>query len=836
MEFFKKQWPHLAALAGLFLLACLFFSPAVFSGKALPQPDNDKARAMQTETQKYLKETGEAPNWTNSAFGGMPAFQIYQPLPSNLTKPIFYGLLLGKGVAAPHTAIFLAMMSLYLLLVVCRVDWRVAALGAATFGVSVYNADIIEAGHSTKMIAIGLLPGVFAGAILCYHGQFLLGGGLAALFMAMQVYANHVQITYYSMMILGILALAKLFEMLRGGRSMLWAQGSAALALAVALGVGANAARILPTMEYGQETIRGKSELKAKAEKGDGLDRDYLFGWSYGVAESMTLLVPHFAGGGAGEQIKGTALGKKINDQRTASRLMYSGDQPFVGTAIYFGAACLFLFFVGAFLVRGAEKWWLVGGALFMLSLAWGKNFFLNHVFYDYLPMFKKFRAVSMALGLSQMMVCILAALGLQELFDQDVSAEKKRKALLFGLAAAGGASLLALLYSFVGSFEGANDARNFAQNQELLPILKGDRAGLCRSDALRSLGIVLASFGILWLFLKGVLKSWLAVALVFLVAVGDVWSVASRTLNASKYESARKVEAAPEPLEADKQAMADRTDPHFRVIDLVRGDITTNYEPSFFHKNISGYSAAKLALVQDVFDAHFSKSLESALPIAGMLNAKYVIGGPQGQPPIAQRNPSAMGNAWFGKKAVVVADADAELAGLAKFNPRDSFLVQQKFADQLAGWQPSADSTDYIKLTSYHPDRMAYEFSAKTDQIALFSEVFYPHEKGWNLYLNGSLAANQIFKANYLLRAARVPAGQKQVLEMRFEPKSVKTGSTMGYVSSALVLLFCLAGLFFQFKNGAWAEPSQLADVEKRAEEKPQAEPPKSGKGKRGA
>jgi hypothetical protein len=431
---FKKFLPHLIAFGVLLAVAAVFFAPNAFSGKVLPQPDNDKARGMQTEIQSYIKTEGNAPLWTNSAFGGMPSYQIYSPMEGNLTGPVFNALLLWSDISsAAWVQVFLAMLCLYLLLSVMGADWRVAIFGALAYGITTYNIDILEAGHTTKMIALAFAPGVLAGMVLAFRGNYLLGGSLMALFISMQVYANHVQITYYTLLLCGIYFLAKLVDAVIEKSYTVWGKALVVSCLAIAVGFAANTSRLYCTYEYSKETIRGKSELSKSSSKGDGLDKDYLFGWSYGVAESFTLLVPHFAGGGAGESFTNTKLLSALDPQfrNQVKSLFYSGDQPFVGTAIYFGAIVFFLFIMGAWLVPGGPKYWLLAGGLFMISLAWGKNFFLNFVWYDYLPMFNKFRAVSMALGMGQLCFAILAALGLQKLTDPEVDPERKKKGAL---------------------------------------------------------------------------------------------------------------------------------------------------------------------------------------------------------------------------------------------------------------------------------------------------------------------------------------------------------------------------------------------------------------------
>lgn len=812
---YKKLVPHFIALGILLAVAAIFFAPNAFSGKVLPQPDNDKARGMQTEIHAYLKTDGKAPLWTNSAFGGMPSYQVYAPIKGNLTTTIYHALLLWTDISsAAWVQVFLAMLCLYLLLNVLGADWRIAIFGAMGYGFTTYNIDILEAGHTTKMIALALAPGVLAGLVLVFKGNYLLGGGLMALFLAMQVYANHVQITYYTLLLSGIYFLAKLVDAIRQKELPKWGKSLIISFLAIILGFAANTARLACTYEYSQETIRGKSDLSSQSGKGDGLSQDYLFGWSYGKAESFTLLVPHFAGGGAGETYKGTKLLSALDPQfrNQVKSLFYTGDQPFVGTAIYFGAIICFLFLLGALLVPGSPKYWLLTGGLFMITLAWGKNFFLNFVWYDILPMFSKFRAVSMALGLGQLCFALLAALGLQKLTDPEISVDRKKKAVWISAGTTAGLCLLALL---MGSTSGMND-QVLQQDTKLLSLLQEDRASMLQNDVFRSLGFIAVVTWLLWLFLQGYMKAGLMVILVALVSLADNWMVCTRSLTTQNYENKRAALAPPQPTEYDKQIKQD-PDPHYRVLDLARGGITGNAQTSYFHKSLSGYHAAKLSRYQEVIDTFLNADLGNNLHIVGMFNGKYIVT----QDGKVMRNPKACGNAWFVKHFDIVPTADAEINALHRLNPKDSAVVQQEFASTLQGLNLQADSTAQIRLSKYHPAKMEYEYSSNTEQLAVFSEIYYPPSKGWKCYLNGQPAPD-FFKVDYLLRGMRLPAGQNMRLEMRFEPACFKLGESIAYIASALLLLLFVGGLFLWFRKHPLDDPNNLTDIPRVEKETP--------------
>lgn len=779
---------HALAVALLTVVSLCYFMPNAFQGKVLPQPDNQKARGMQAEIKAYQESEGKVPLWTNSAFGGMPSYQIYSGAKGNLTAPIFNALLWGTDIMTKvWPQVLLAMLTMYFFLVVLGVDWRVGLLGAIGYGITTYNADIIEAGHTTKMIALALAPGMLAGMALAFGRYWLLGASVLALFTAMQVYINHVQITYYTLMLFGFFVLAKGIEAIRQKKWEQWGRAVVACIIALALGFAANTSRLWPTYEYSQETIRGRSELSSKKSKGDGLDTDYLFGWSYGISESMTLLVPHFAGGGAGESYRHTRLYTSVDPQyrNQISGLFYTGEQPFVGTAIYFGAVVVFLCLLGAFLVPGALKYWLMAGGLFMLSLAWGKHFFLNFVWYDYLPMFKKFRAVSMALGIAQLCFAALAALGVQRLLSAEVSKEQKKKALQWSV----GIVALLLLSAFALHSESGPYDGNLPP--ELLSLLKQDRADLLRSDVLRSLAFVAMTAALIWLYLRGTLKAAFVAVTLVVLALADHWPVSMRTLSWDKYRSSGVETFAPAPEPFDLEIKKD-PDLHYRVLDLSRGGITSNAITSFFHKSLSGYHAAKLQRFQEVVDTFLSSNLGQSLHLVGMLNGKYLVT----QDKQVMRLPEACGNAWFVQRYTLVPDADAELQALRSFDPKVEAIIQEKYASQLNGWTPIFDSTATIRLARYHPERMEYEYSAITDQLAVFSEIYYPPAKGWKCYLNGQPAPD-FFPANYLVRAMRLPAGQNMRLEMRFEPRSFYLGETVSYAASTVLLLLLLIAIW---------------------------------------
>jgi hypothetical protein len=835
---FKKLIPHLIAYFTFIVVTFILFMPAVFEGKVLKQGDTDRARAMQTEIKAYKNETGKGPLWTNSQFAGMPTYQINQTIKGNFTKPIYRASLLGQKTTDAHFVILLAMACCYILLIVLQVDWRISLFGALVYGISSYHIDLAEAGHITKLVTFAFLPLLYAGPILAFRGRYLLGSGLFALATALHIYANHIQITYYAFIMLAIMGIVELVKAIKNKELPAFAKTAGLLIFAAAIGVMSNTSKLWPSYEYAQESQRGKSELSAKAGQ-DGLSKDYIWGWSYGIKETMTLLVPQFMGGGASQRHEGRktydvvynnfiqqgyprADAIKTANQQTGA-ILYWGDQPFVGMGIYFGAVVWFLFILGAFLAKGSLKWWLIISTVLAIMFAWGGNFFLNDILVDYFPLFNKFRAVSMALGLAQLSAVILGLLGLQRLVDQSVDIKDKRKALMIAAGSTAGLCILAMLASYGMDMTGKNDS-NFGQ---IIGMVKEDRGAMIREDALRSLLFILAAAGLTWAYINSKLKGvWTVVAIGALMVI-DMWSFDTRYLYADKFETPREIASVAEPRPVDTQIKSD-TDPHYRVLDLAGGFPFSNVNTSFHHKSIGGYHSAKLMVFQEFIDAYPPNG--ENMDLYGMLNAKYIIQGQNGNAN-ANRNPDALGNAWFVSNYNIVENADAELAALQSLNPRNQAVIQDQYADQVKGQTFTTDSTAVIRLTEYNPDRLVYEYSANSPQLTLFSEVYYPADKGWKLLVDGT-ETDPIFKANYLLRAAVLPAGQHKI-EMVFKPRSFYLGENISRVASILTLLMFIGGIFIFVRDRGLPEVQHIDEL---PEKKPgaKAKPTKSKKGKK--
>ncbi len=831
---FKKLVPHLIAFFVLLIVAFARFSPIILEGKALQQGDNLQALGMQGESRKVEAQTGQYPLWTNAAFSGMPSYQILYPT-SNPIKYVQKALLLGNDMAPPHTGILLMMLGVYLLLVVLKVDWRLGIVGAIGFALAANHMDLAQAGHSTKIIAAAYSAPILAGLMLSFRGKYWLGGGLTALFLALQLYANHVQITYYLFLTLLIFGIVYLVDAVKNGWMPRFWTAAAVSIVAVLLAVGTNASRLMTTKEYAEETIRGKSELTKKegssgatADEGAGLSKDYAFQYSYGVMETWNLLIPNYLGGSSSEGFASDpnsatiAALRAMKSSEEAMQLAqktshYWGGQPFVGGGIYMGIVFSLLFFMGLFLVKKPLRWYVLASLVLGIMVAWGKNFpAFNYLLFDHFPMFNKFRDPKMFLIGCNMLVVAFGMLGLQAFLDKKTDQKERQRGLLLGGAITGGLLLVGFLLSFTLDYQKPGDQFPAA----LATAIASDRAGLLQADVLRCFLFAGLAFGLLWFWAK---KGFAPVVLAIgigLLAVIDVWGIGARMLGADDYVTQTQKNSMKAPTAADEEILKDK-DPHFRVADFRRGLPFTNAFTGYLHQSIGGYHAAKLMRYQEVVERYLNDPATSQ-QVYGMLNAKYFIN----RDDKALTNPSACGNAWFVKEVKVVPDGDAEIAALADLKPKEQAVVEESFAAGIKGFTPSFDSTATIQLTRYHPDSMTYAYSAGSDQFAVFSEVYYPPAKGWSMYLDGK-KTDDFIKANFLLRAAKLPAGQHE-LKIVFSPNSYHTGETITLIAALLVIGLAIWGIFWFSKNYQLPDAGNLpavVDRERPAAPKPRTE-----------
>jgi hypothetical protein len=725
-------------------------------------------------------------------------------------------------ILSPHILLAMLMLVAYGGFLLFGLNGLLALLGAVGFGFITNNLILMEAGHSTKLHTLVYVLPLLAAAWLTYRRNVWLGLGLFAFFLAIQIRAYHIQITYYTLLCIALLAVAEFFRNWKAGQVKQWVLASGFLAAASVIGVLSNTTMLWTTYEYAAESIRGRSDLASEAStQGGGLDKDYIFQWSLGKMESFTLFIPHFYGGGSAHKSRGAfAQDKNSQSFKELSRLASSGQipqqqvqqvaqltgtywgaQPFTAGPIYYGMVLCFLFVLGMFAVRGPEKWWLAGTFFFFLALAWGKNFAVfNNLMVDLFPMYNKFRAVTMTLTVAQVLVVLLGLLGLKTLHEEAKPGILTRLGLakfdngpgyvLAAGAVMAGLLVFALLFSYMGHLEGKYDAEllKYPGYANLVEALQADRASLLRGDVYRGFAFLALAMGLTWLYAKAgkleTLRPKMLLAGLLLVSLVDQWTVNNQYVNQKSFVSAKEVMTAPEPSPATAQVMKD-PDPHFRVLDLTHGDPFTSATPCFYYKNVGGYHAAKPMLYQNVAERYFSNNDIFGVNrhILQMLNVKYIVQDPQ--TPVLN---GALGNAWFVNEVQYVPNADEEIKAIgAGFTPQTKAITQEANKAYLEGIANQADSSDNIRLEAYHPERMIYKSSAKTERLAVFSEIYYPPAKGWKVYVDGQ-AAPDFIKVNYLLRGLRVPAGQ-HTIEMRFEPKSHSQGETLTLIGSLLAL-----------------------------------------------
>ena len=776
---FSKAKPHIIIIVLFALISFAYFSP-IIEGKRIDGHDVKTWIGMSKEISDFRDSSGNEALWTNSMFSGMPAYQISVKYSSNLVR--YIDKVISLGFPRPANLLFLYLLGFYLLLLSLKVDYRVAAVGAIAYAFSSYFFIIIQAGHMTKAHAIAYLPMVVASVIYTYRGKLLLGGTLTALTVALELYSNHLQITYYLILILIFIGLYQLFQDYKSQNLPSFFKRSAVLILAALLGTGTCFTRLKTTMDYGKDSTRGKSELTSNIEnKTKGLDKDYATQWSYGIAETMTLLIPNFHGGASQGELSTNsetynALKRSPNAKKIIKSLpLYWGDQPIVSGPTYAGAIVIFLFLLSLFLLKGRFKYWILSLTVLSIFLAWGKNFMpLTELFLDFFPGYNKFRAVSMILIVAEFTLPLLAFLALNNFIFSDADKLSKQKSLKNAFFITSSITLLfALVPNIFFDFVGFNDSM-LASNGWPVEALQSDRASMLSNDAWRSFFFILLAFLSLFFFLKHKVSSNNVILIFAVLLLFDMWTINKRYLNDSHFIRSSKVKIPYKASQADNFILSDN-DPNFRVFNQsvsTFNDASTSY----FHKSIGGYHGAKLKRYQELIDSHISKG---NMQVLNMLNTKYFIL----QNGKVNRNPNVLGNAWFIKDTKIVENADAEILALNNFDASSIAIIDKRFKSLIKEF--SSDSLSSIKLDEYQPNYLKYSSSSKENQIAVFSEVYY--DKGWNSYIDGELVSH--FRANYILRAMNIPKGN-HTIEFRFEPEIFKIGERISLASSILLII----------------------------------------------
>lgn len=822
----KGLAPYAGAILIFIVLSFIYFSP-VLEGKKLPQLDNSHAIGMSKELIDHEKETGEKAMWTNSMFGGMPAYQIR----SDSTKNIFsyFNKFTRMGLPYETVAIlFLYMLGFYLLLLSMKVDPWLSMVGAIAFAFGSYNLIIIIAGHITKTYAIALMAPVIAGILYAYNRNKWLGALFTAITLGMEIAYNHVQITYYLALMVMILIISKLIYAIKEKAVKAFAQTSAVLALAACLAILPNITNLWTTYEYGNYSIRGASELSVKGEtkENTGLDPDYAFGWSYGLHETFTLLIPNVVGG-ASEALANSDEAMKHVDNRLKEYVgqssQYWGGRVFTSGPVYAGALVCFLFFIGAFYYKGKERWWLIAVTILSILLAWGKNFpsFNYFMFYNF-PLYNKFRTVEMALVIASMAMPLLGFLGLKTLMDKPELIKQDSKWFLIAFALTGGVSLILALfptafYTFLSPMEAQGITAQIQQGGEqaqmyrLLEInLVTARQALFTGDAWRSFIFILIGSASIWFYAQNKLAARYLVWGLAIVIFIDLWGVDKRYLNNDHFQSATKSKKEFAQSKADQTILRD-SDLYYRVLPIYRDPFKDGFTP-YWHKSVGGFHGAKLRRYQDVYDRYIHanwqtlmQKLQTAqtlgeleeelefMPVLNMLNMKYLIYNPNAEPIF---NPSYMGNAWFVNDVKWVNNADEEIAAIGGVNLKSTAVVDKRFSSLVDDY--SVDSIQgSIALISYTPDHLVFETTSTQDQVAVFSDVYY--EKGWNAYVDGELKPH--FRTNYILRGLMIPVGE-HTIEFKFEPASFKAGQWISIIGSLSILLLIGAAGYYSWKR----------------------------------
>ena len=728
-------------------------------------------------------------------------------------KNVYDSLFVGPR---PASYLILGLVSFYLLLLAFGVNPWLSIVGALAFGFCSYNFQILQVGHNAKMVAISLMPMVLASVVFAFRKNRWLGAVFFGITLAFQIMANHPQITYYLAFIVLFYGIAQLYKAVKAKALPAFLKTVTLLVVAVLFAAATNINHLWPTWEYSKYTMRGGSELtlNQNSQTKGGLDKEYATAWSYGIDETLNLMIPNFKGGASGGALdKNSETYKFLNSQGASNAdqiiqqlPLYWGEQAFTAGPMYMGAIAIFLFVLGLVLIKGPMKWWIVGISLLALFLGWGRNFmFLSSFFYDYIPLYNKFRVPSMILIVLQLTIPLLGIYTLNKILNGEYEKKTLLKGLKIAVGVTGGiCALFALLPGLAGSFVSPADSQYPDWLRQYLPQ---DRESLLRSDAFRSLVFILLACIVIWAWMIQKIKSTHVVIVMGLLILADMWTVDKRYLNNDHFVKQREFNNQYQPRPVDQAILADK-DPNYRVLDISVNTFNDSHT-SYHHKTIGGYSAAKLQRYQDIIDyfiypemQSIGKTLESSPTLSAMeeslskqtvlnmLNTKYVIVHANSAP---VNNKYAYGNAWFVKDYELVNTPDEELLGLKQIDPRESAVISKEFESVIQDKGFNFDENATIQLTSYAPNKLEYKTSAANEQLAVFSEIYYP--KGWNVYIDGN--KTDLLRADYILRAVIVPAGEHTVT-FEYKPESYYMGARISAISSSLLLLALLGGIVF--------------------------------------
>ena len=831
MRTYKKFLPDVVVILVFAIISFAYFLVPVTQGKILFQHDASAGVGSAQEFTEYQNRTGETTRWTNSIFGGMPTYQMspsYQSTDGLSQVMNAYHLWLPDNV----WFLFAYLLGFYILLRAFDFRQTLAALGSIMWAFSSYFLIIIAAGHLWKVMALAYLPPMIAGIVLAYRGRYLSGFIVTALFTAFEIKANHVQMTYYYLFIILFMVIAYLVKAVREKQLTGFMKSTGVVAAAAVIGIAINLSSLYHTWQYQKESMRGKSELVKKDaanQTSSGLDRDYITQWSYGIDETLTLLVPD-AKGGATVPLSKNATAMAKADPQIQSMIpqlydaipQYFGTQPGTSGPVYVGAFVLFLFILGLFIVRGSMKWALLAATVLSVLLAWGHNFMgFTNFFLDYIPMYAKFRTVASILVIAEFTIPLLAALALKKIVDEPEVLTKQMKFVYISLAlTAGVALLIALFPGMMEPFVSDQERQMITSIQgmdgntanTILANIAAMREAMVSADAWRSVIIILIGFALLFLYKMKKLRADYMVICMAVLCLVDMWQVDKRYLNDEMFVPKSERDMPHQATSTDLAIMKDKS-LDYRVLNLASNTFNEN-ETSYFHKSIGGYHPAKLRRYQEMIDAYIAPEMQAAMqaiaakngnmqevdgakvfPVLNMLNTKYFILPLQGGATMPLQNIYAQGNGWFVDKINYVADANAEYSGVGKIDVRHEAVADKKF-ESVLGQAQSNDSTAIVRLVKYEPNNLQYTIESKKGGVVVFAEIYYP---GWTATIDGQPA--ELGRVNYILRALNVKAGKHTVV-LDFNPTSISTTETIAYIAIVILLLAIIGAGYMRFKN----------------------------------
>ena len=822
MKSIKRIIPDVVAIVLFAVISFAYFFPAVTEGRILSQHDSVAGIGAGQESKEYLEKTGERTRWTNSIFGGMPTYQMSPSYDStDLLKGIenLYHLYLPTYV----WYVFVMLLGFYMLLRAFDFKVWMAALGAIIWAFSSYFFIIIAAGHIWKLVTLAYIPPTIAGMVLCYRGKYLTGGLVTALFVALQIMSNHVQMSYYFLFVMLFMAIAYGVKAFKENAMANYLKRTGVLVVAGLLGVCINLSNLYHTYEYSKESMRGKSELvkeNSANQTSSGLERDYITQWSYGIGETFSLLVPNVKGGASVPLAANEKAMEKANPMYGSiySQLgQYWGEQPGTSGPVYVGAFVMFLFILGLFIVKTPMKWALLAATVLSVLLSWGKNFMgFTDFFIDYVPMYDKFRAVSSILVIAEFTIPLLAMLALKEVVSSPILIKERKKEFLISFALTGGLALLfavmpkVFFSSYVSTME-MNALKSIPADQlmPLLANLEEVRMTLFTSDAWRSFFIILIGAGLVWAYGMGKLKQTALVGALAVLCLVDMWDVNKRYLYDGQFVEKQVQTQGFQQSETDKLILQDEA-LDYRVLNLASNTFNEN-NTAYWHKSVGGYHAAKLRRYQEMIEEHISGEMKglfravadaggdmeklnpAEFPVLNMLNTRYFIFPLQGGQTMPLPNPFALGNAWFVDEVQYVDNANDEIDAIHGLNPLQTAVVDKKFADVVKPMDKDSNAT--IELLAYEPNYLKYEVNSENGGTVVFSEIYYP---GWQSTVDGEEVAHG--RANYILRAMNVPAG-KHVVEFKFDPKSLHVTETIAFIALGLLALLAIVMIVLKVK-----------------------------------